>query len=302
MKSTYTYLILLLLFVSVLSASAQTPTSIVFYQDVNWSPNGKHISFTKMEMTMEGKKRKMKSDVFFVLKDGTGLKRVTDDKMNAFYSGWSGNGKKIVFSVSDMATKTADIYVIEKDGKGLKQITRSSGRNSAPAFSPDGKRLAFISTRDGDKMQIYIMDIDGSNQKRLTTDSKIAYYSPQWSLDSKKITYYSEIGDKKDQIWTMDADGGNPKLLTNNIGHNFYPSFTPDGKVVFISTRDGERGVYTVDSDGSNLKIIKGLKASFVRFSPDGKKIAYVAGKSPTTDIYVANSDGTGSMKLLNSN
>jgi Tol biopolymer transport system component len=114
------------------------------------------------------------------------------------------------------------------------------------------------------------------------------------------LVYYSEKGDKKDQIWLMDADGKNPTLLTDNIGHNFYPSFAPDGKVIFISSRAGEDNlVYRIDTAGSNLELIQGIRASYARISPDGKKIAYVFGRFPESDIFIANADGSGAVKLL---
>ena len=297
MKKYISYALLIIF--GVLSVSAQKKIG-TFHQEVNWSPDGKYISFSQFDLFMEGNKRKMKADVYVVRSDGKGLRKITGDEKNEYFSTWSKNGKKIAFSGTVQGSKTADIFVVGKNGKGLKQLTKDSGRNSGPAFSPDGKKIAFMSKRDG-KYQIYVMDADGKNRKRLTTDPKIAYYNPQWSPDGKKLVYYSEKGDNKDQIWIMNSDGSNPKLLTDNIGHNIYPTFSPDGKkVVFISARDGKRSlVCKVNPDGSGFEVVKGISAAYIRYSPDGKKVAYVSGKFPKTDIYIANADGSEAVKLI---
>ena len=106
----------------------------------------------------------------------------------------------------------------------------------------------------------------------------------------------------------MNSDGSNQTLLTGGIGHNIFPAFSPDGKrIIFSSSNrnaqtDGSyvegSFVYMINTDGSNLTKIANLKSYFARFSPDGKKIAYISGKFPETAIYIANADGSGAMKL----
>jgi Tol biopolymer transport system component len=53
-----------------------------------------------------------------------------------------------------------------------------------------------------------------------------------------------------------------------------------------------------MNADGSALTKVGTIKSFFARFSPDGKKIAYVSGKFPETAIYIANIDGSGVMKV----
>lgn len=72
----------------------------------------------------------------------------------------------------------------------------------------------------------------------------------------------------------MNSDGTDQKLLTNNLGHNFYPSWTADGKrIIFNSNRDGEDEVaYSMNPDGSDIRrLMKGNSSRTVP-SPSGKK------------------------------
>lgn len=69
------------------------------------------------------------------------------------------------------------------------------------------------------------------------------------------------------------------------------------GKIVFVSDRDGNREIYTMNPDGSNqtrLTFNTAFEAD-PRWSPDGSKIVFVSDRDggATQRIYVMNADGT---------
>jgi Tol biopolymer transport system component len=277
----------------------------LFIQDVSWSADGKYLAFTGMH-DIDRKANTLKADIYVVKTDGTDLKKITGDQKNEFYTAWTKG--RIVFSAEMPGTKLSDIYIADPDGSNLKQLTSEPGRNTTPTVSQDGRHIAFVSTRDGEKYQIYVMNFDGSSVTRLTKDSTVGYFNPQFSPDGKRILYYAEKGDGKDQVWVMNADGSNPTLLTADIGHNIFPGWSPDGKRIIFSSskRDTDSAgsyvdgsfLYTMNADGSSLAKLGNIKSFFARFSPNGKKIAYVSGKFPATAIYIANADGTDAVQI----
>lgn len=291
-----------IVFAAAISARAQTA---MFEQDVSWSPDGKYLAFTGMH-DFDRAANTLKADVYVIRVDGSDFRKISGDEKNEFYTSWSKG--RIAFSAEVPGTKQSDIFTANPDGSDLRQITKSPGRNSTPSMTRDGKRIAFASTRDGEKYQLYKMNSDGSNVTRLTNDSAVGYFNPQWSPDGKRIVYYAEKGDSKDQIWVMNSDGSNKTLLTADIGHNIFPGWSADGKKVIFSSskRDTDSAggyvegsfLYTMNADGSALAKVGNIKSFFARFSPDGKKIAYIAGKFPETAIYIANVDGSGVMKV----
>lgn len=278
----------------------------VFYQQLAWSPDGKSLSFTAMH-DYDEKTDEYRTDVFIFEIKSPGLKKISGEAKHAFSSAWSPDGKRIFFSSDSGNEKESNIFSVKTDGSDLIQLTKDSGKNTVPDVSPDGKKIAFMSTRESAKYQIYVMDADGSNVKKLTTDLNVSFCNPVWSKDGKRIVYYSDKGDGKDQIWIMNADGSNQKLLTNNIGHNIFPSFSPDGKRIIFSRRDDKdvkksyvdaSFLYTINADGSNIKRLSEINSFFARFSPDEKRIAFVKGKFPANAVYLADVDGSNQIQI----
>src|SRR6266508_4937141 len=81
----------------------------------------------------------------------------------------------------------------------------------------------------------------------------------------------------KAQTKTSDEQDVTPKTLP---GRN--------GKIAFSSYRDGNSDIYTMEADGSDVQRLT-ASAGSPRWSPDGKKIAFVRGLGIVDGIYVAN-------------
>ena len=302
---TALFIVLTLAFGTAIAAqTAPTPVQKrVSYTTPTWSPDGKWLTYTRMEMT-PGTPPVMAAELYIIHADGTGMKRVIGDgEKVAMNPVFSRDGKTLFFSLMDKRTRSGDIYSAGISGSEPKKLTTNIYHASSPRMSPDGKWIVFNGTLTADAkdhfVQIFLMKSDGTAVKQLTNDPKISFYNPEWSPDGKQLVYYLERGDNKDQVWSMNADGSDSKLLTANIGHNFYPSWTADGKrIVFTSNRDGKQQLYTMNADGSDVKPL-GIESFAVRYSPDGKRMVYAGGQFPNISIFVANADGSNPFQIL---
>ena len=83
--------------------------------------------------------------------------------------------------------------------------------------------------------------------------------------------------------------------LTTDASNDYSPDWSwANNKIVFISDRDGSKGIWTINPNGTNLfKVTSASNAMSPRWSPEGNKILYWDGY-----LYIINSDGTSKTKI----
>src|SRR5262249_9100902 len=84
-------------------------------------------------------------------------------------------------------------------------------------------------------------------------------------------------------IYLISIDGGEPRQLTNDKRSSNSPRWSPDGKkIAFISARDGQSQIWTIDVASGDLKKVSNIStgADGPVWSPDGKWVAF------TSEIY----------------
>jgi Tol biopolymer transport system component len=199
-----------------------------------------------------------------------------------------------------------EICVLNADGSGYSQLTDNNCIDVYPRWSPDSLNILFLTDRDGD-MDIYIMDVQSGDARKFY-DSGSHDADIDWK--GSKITFTSESC-----IWIMDCDGNNPRRITNPPGAGEWgSSVLPFGdydprlsydekKVVFErmvddSSEHGNYDIFTVDSDGSDVKRLTetGYTQGLANWSKNGEKILYMVsamGSEGKFDIFLMNSDGT---------
>jgi len=126
------------------------------------------------------------------------------------------------------------------------------------------------------KHPLYIMNADGTNRRQLVSlEDFPSQGSPCFSPDGKQIAFDAWASHKgesssKAHIVLTKADGTSPK----DLGDGAMPSWSPDGKQIAFTRYSPNRGVWTMNADGSNKTLIDS-RGWCGQFSPDGKKIAY---------------------------
>lgn len=135
----------------------------------------------------------------------------------------------IVFSAFPNGLPPAQLFRVETTGVGLQQITHGKKPATAPAFSPNGKRVAFARLGTG----IFVMNVDGSGLRRLTSGATDVF--PVWSPDGARIAFLRQYKTEW-RLYMMKASGrAQHRLrLAPPAGR---PSWTADGKSIFIPTR-----------------------------------------------------------------
>jgi len=73
------------------------------------------------------------------------------------------------------------------------------------------------------------------------------------------------------------------------------PAAVDWGKIAFVSSRDGNPEIYTINTDGTDLTRLTNDPAvdEEPAWSPDGQRIAFVSERSGKSELYVMNADGS---------
>ena len=112
--------------------------------------------------------------------------------------------------------------------------------------------------------------------------------APAISPDGKWVAYSVTTPDldanrNASNIWMVPAAGGASMQLTQS-GHDSSPAWSPDSKTLaFISTRDGNSGVYVLSLEGGESHAVTHLAggADLVKWSPNGTTIAFTSSVYP---------------------
>ncbi len=79
------------------------------------------------------------------------------------------------------------------------------------------------------------------------------------------------------------------------------PAASVEGHIAFVSDRDGNQEIYTMNPDGTDVQRLTNDRAmdTFPAWSPDGSKIAFVSDRTGETSVYVMDSDGSNVVRLI---
>jgi Tol biopolymer transport system component len=203
-----------------------------------------------------------------------------------------------------------EIFTMNRDGTGLTQLTENAAFDFDPEWSADGKRIAFESNRDGFS-EIFVMNADGTQETQVTNNLDFSFdRSPTFSPDGERIAFESNRAtgvdnpEKDVEIFVVNLDGTGLQQLTRNAARELHPDFSPNGKkIAFVSHRNFQPGIYTMNADGTKQKKrSQGPATVFASpsWSPGGERIAFTSDQDGPTNIFTMNADGSGQKRLTN--
>jgi len=215
---------------------------------------------------------------------------------------FSADGTTIVAN-GDRNESHEHLDVLSSGGGWLREISRYS-EDAFPSWAPDGQQVAYSSTSYGDGRTLLgiVYDQYGRNWRWVPYgNTQIAGSYPFWMADGRLVysgcSFWSGGGNCG--LYVVGIDGANPQPLTQHDSDTAPAGF--QAKVAFMSGRDGNWEIYTVNVDGSALKRLtnNGAEDGLPTWSPDGKSIAFVSRRSGSWAIWAMNSDGSNQRKLF---
>ncbi|MEY2565439.1 MAG: TolB protein [Verrucomicrobiota bacterium] len=163
------------------------------------------------------------------------------------------------------------------------------------SISPDGREfltpqlVTAVESRDkhsANLVHLVANARDGSAAREVFRPASVTeIWATSWSRRADVIAFTTGPQFAPDKavvdIWSVHGDGTGPKNLTDGkAANNAFPDVTADGKqIVFRSTRDGNKEIYLMNSDGTNVRRITNDPANdtMPSISPNGDMIAFTS-------------------------
>jgi dipeptidyl aminopeptidase/acylaminoacyl peptidase len=197
---------------------------------------------------------------------------------------WSSDGATLAFlgacaaeSKDPTVPRQSQIYLWSKSSGDVKQLTHVTGDINQPTWSPDGKSIAFLfvenATRtagaldamkpwagvigeDGVEVQrVYGVDV-ASGTGGFLTPLTLHVYEFDWAPSSNEIAYIGADAPGENNWWIAQLWAAPVRIGVNSVPEQPRSVFNPN----------------------TTKSALHGLQIAVPRYSPDGKKIALIAG------------------------
>jgi Tol biopolymer transport system component len=218
-----------------------------------FSPDGSRIAFCST--------RSGSWQVYVMDRDGRNVSQVTSGRAPCVHPSFAPDGKRLAYSSLGLRSGQWELWVADLETGTEKMI----GYGLFPRWSPrkDVDRIAYQRPRQrGSRWfslwTIDLVDGEGRRPTEVAVSPAAAIVTPCWSPDGKRLAFATVVEPSHDvrgkpfgrqDVWTVDADGGNRQRLTDGSGSNLMPFWGADGRVYFISDRDGHECVWSVRAD-----------------------------------------------------
>ncbi|MGZ8538316.1 MAG: S41 family peptidase, partial [Flavisolibacter sp.] len=162
------------------------------------------------------------------------------------YPVWSPDGKSIAYW-SD-ASGEYELYIMQpdKEGSAKKLTSYGPGYRYDAIWSPDSKKLSFIDKTM--RIQVYDLTTGQTTQvdKALRwTHGALQGFNSSWSPDSRWMTYHRDLENYHNAVFIYDHDSKKTKQVTSEFYDCSSPTFDPEGKYIYLFTKQNFNPVYS---------------------------------------------------------
>jgi tricorn protease len=167
------------------------------------------------------------------------------------YPTWSPDGKNIAYW-SD-ASGEYELYLMQADKEGpAKKLTSfGPGYRYDVVWSPDSKKLSFIDKA----MRVQVYDLTTGEATVVDhalrwTHGSLQGFTSSWSPDSRWLAYHRDLDNYQNAVFIYDHTTKKSKQVTNGFYDCTEPVFDPEGKYLYLFTRQNFNPIYS-DADNT---------------------------------------------------
>ncbi len=219
------------------------PYRIVLWNSLSFSQDGQHLVYAACEQT-----NCHETNRWLVVLDGA--ERPSPETPVALTL--NPDGSRLAITVESRKARTSYVVVDGEAQKPYDEVLR-------PIFSNDGKRYAYLARRE---KKAFVVVVDGKEEPG-TFESMSCRFSP----DSQHMLYEGQV-DGKALVFLDGKELGQYDDVEDVV-------YSDDGQQLAYTARRGDD--WFVVANGRPSKPYKRVWRNSLRFSPDGKRMGYIA-------------------------
>jgi len=265
---------------------------------MRWAPDGRAITFIRAGAAA--------GDALWVADaDGTNRREIVAarDGVHIHWTNWARDG--FIYFIRTITTISnldrAEIYRIDSRGGSAEPVVSTLRRAMYPVPMPDGLGLIYSASPQGVDLGLWWRLLQGGEAQPLTIGTG-DFAEPRISADGRMLVATRiELRQSLTRVGLMATEYGRMTAITNGFNGDLDPNVSPLGdRLVFSSSRTGDRHIWTARIDGSGTRPLTSGSALDDRptFSPDGQQVAFNSDRDGRRGIWVISADGGSPRKL----
>jgi serine/threonine protein kinase/Tol biopolymer transport system component len=254
---------------------------------ISFSPSSKEFVFVRNSNDQD------ESGIFIANADGSGERKLTSIKFPERYitPQWSPDGKVIACSAQSLVGGYHNtVHEVQVGSGAQKRLTSQRWLSIAGiCWMTDGTGLilsAMDQTPGSSQFQIWHLSYPNGSAERITHDLN-NYAGISLTADSSGLATVQ--ADANMMIWTApDGDATRARQVTSGSGKYGQVSWTPAGKLIYVTDAGGTEDIWIMDSDGKNQKQLTSNEAinMMPSVSPDGRYIAFASNRGSNAGVF----------------
>lgn len=200
------------------------------------------------------------------------------------------DGRGVVFRRST-SHGVDDLYLADARTGAERPLKRDGWKALGYAWAADGRTLFYATNRGGD-FGLWSLDTRKAAEPRRISLGLMTFGSMSSDRAGRLAV---ETIDRRKNLFRLESAGA-VSTLTASTGRDWDPDVAVHGGLVYVSDQGGPPEVWVRPEGGEAVQVTT-LRASylhFTRWSPDGRRIAFIAARDHRTELWVMNADGSG--------
>ena len=272
-----------------------------------WSPDGKRLAFAAT--------RERQSGVWIVspFERGSQPRLAAPVRETNFYLAYAGE----TYAWSPDGRRIAYVSATEDDDAAAQPSAGRERRDDDPRVIDRIQFKTRTSFSDRLRTHVWVADLDDPNSHRQLTSGPFYDHALTWSPRGDEIAFLSNREPDPDanhnsDIFVVGLNDARTRRLTETRGSEYEPQWSPDGRwiactattrdVTTIDSVSEDAHVWIVDATSGSRREISGAldrRARTPRWSPDSRRVFFLAGDRGRTLIFSAGVDGLVSLPLF---